>query len=88
MDRQTDKSCFIGPSVGQTSKKSYLKQKSATLFERKNNCKLNAFMKTMIHRSNIHYSKINQKRKLKQHIKFPLQLQKMRPPGHPVQLST
>ena len=34
MDRQTEDSDFIGSSEGQGSKKSYLKQKSATLFER------------------------------------------------------
>ena len=34
MDRQTENSDFIGPSVGQESKKTYFEQKSATLFER------------------------------------------------------
>ena len=34
MDRQTEDSDFIGSSEGQGSKKSYLNQKSATLFER------------------------------------------------------
>ena len=36
-----------------------------SFWEGKNNCKLNNFRKTMVHRSNIHYYKINQKRKLK-----------------------
>ena len=54
----------------------------------KNNRKLNPFIKTMVHRSNIHYSKINQKGNWKKHIKFPLELQKLRPPRHLVQLST
>ena len=49
MDRPTVNSDFIGPSVRQESKKSYLEQKSGTLFEReKNNRKLNPFMKTMV----------------------------------------
>ena len=34
MDRQTEDSDFIGPSVGHGSKKSYLEQKSVTLFDR------------------------------------------------------
>ena len=41
----------------------------------------------MVHWSNIHYSEINQKEIEKKHIKFPLELQKMRPPRHQVQLS-
>ena len=86
--RQTENSDFIGPCVGQGSKKSNLEQ-SATFFEReKNNRKLNPFIKTMLHGSNIHYSKVNQKGNWKKHIKFPLELQKMRPRRHLVQLST
>ena len=34
MDRQTEDSDFIGPSVGHGSKESYLEQKSVTLFDR------------------------------------------------------
>ena len=33
-DRQIEDSDFIGPSLGHGSKKSYLEQKSATVFER------------------------------------------------------
>ena len=36
--------------------------------------------------SNIDYSRINQKGNLKKHIQFLLELQKMRPPKHLVQL--
>ena len=42
----------------------------------KNNRKLNPFIKTMVHRSNIHYSKINQKGNWKKYMRFPLELQK------------
>ena len=65
MDRQTDREQWFYRtlSVGQGSKKSNLKE-SATLFEREqNNRKLNPFIKTMVYRSNIQYSKINQERK-------------------------
>ena len=41
----------------------------------------------MVHRSNIHYSKINQKVNYKKHIQFLLELQKLRPPRHLIQLS-
>ena len=41
-----------------------------------NNCKLNLFIKVMVHRSNVHYSKINQKRNWKKYTKFILELQK------------
>ena len=41
-----------------------------------NNFKLNLFIRAMVHRSNVHYSKINQKRNWKQYIKFILELQK------------
>ena len=58
------------------------------LSEGKNNRELNPFIKTMVHRSNIHYSKINQNGNWKKHIKFPLELQRMRPPRQLVQLST
>ena len=78
---------FIGPSIGQGSKKSNLEQ-GAPLFERENNRKLNPFIKTMVHSSNIHYSKINKKGNWKKHMKFPLELQKMRPLRHLIQLST
>ena len=42
----------------------------------KNNRKLNPFIKTMVHRSNIHYSKINKKRNRKKYVQFPQELQK------------
>ena len=58
------------------------------LWEGKNNSKLPAFIKTMVHRSNIHNSKINQKENWKKHIKLPLELQKMRPPRYLIELST
>ena len=89
-DRQTNREQWFYRtlSVGQGSKKSNLKE-SATLFEREqNNRKLNPFIKTMVYRSNIQYSKINQERKWKKHTKFPLQLQKIRLPRHLVQLFT
>ena len=59
-DGLTENSDFIGPSVGQGSKKSNLEQ-GATLYERENNRKLNPFIKTLVHRSNIHYSETNKK---------------------------
>ena len=71
MDKQTEDSNFRGASVGHGSKKSNLEQKSLnSLSEQKNNCKLNPFMETMIHMSNIHYSRINPKRKLKKAYKI------------------
>ena len=67
--------------MGQQSKKSNLEQ-GATLFEReKNNREQNSFSKTMVHRSLIQYSRINQKGNSKKHIQLLLELQKMRPPN-------
>ena len=66
MDRQTEDSDFSGPSVGHGSKKVISgTEECHSVWEGKKNRKLNPFMKTMLYRSNIHYSKINQKKKLK-----------------------
>ena len=49
--------------------------------------KLNPFIKTMVDRSNIHYSKINQKRNWKKvHIISSGTTKKMRPPWQLIQL--
>ena len=58
------------------------------LWEGKSNSTLNAFIKSMVHRSNIYNSKRNQKGNWKKNKKFPLELQKMRLPRHLIQLST
>ena len=84
MDRQAESSDFIEPSVGKIK----FGAECDTLWEGKNNRTLNPFIKTMVHKSNMHYSKINQKGNWKKHIKLPLELQKMRPPRHLIQLST
>ena len=87
MDRQAENSDFIGPPVEHGSKNQIWNRVRLSL-RGKNNHVLNPFIKTMVYRSNIHYSKINQKGNWKKHIKFPLELQKMRLPRHLVQLST
>ena len=71
-ERQTEDS---GPTVGQRSNKSNL-DRVWLCFRGKNNRKPNTFIKAMVHRSNIHYSKMNQKGNWKKHIQFPLELQK------------
>ena len=90
MDKQTDREqCFIGPSTGRESKNSNLEQ-SGTLIERENNnLKLNSFIKTLAHTSNIHYSNINQKKETEKTIYnyFLWNYKKMRLPRHLVQLS-
>ena len=49
----------------------YLKQRE-TVFERlKENCKSGLLIKIMVHRSNVYYSKIYQKRKLKEYTISP-----------------
>ena len=54
---------------------------------RKKYRKLNLFIKTMVHRSNVHYSKINQKRNWKKYRQFPLeQQQQKKPPRQLIQL--
>ena len=57
-----------------------------SLWVGKNNRNLNPYIKIMVHRSNMHYSRINKKGNWKKHIQFLLELQKMRPPKHLVQL--
>ena len=56
--RQADKSDFTGPSVGQGSKKSNLEKRNSIWEEKNNRC----FAKNMVHKSNIHYSEIYQKK--------------------------
>ena len=59
IDGQTSSSDFIEPSVGQGSKK--IKFGKVRLPSRgKNNVKPNPFIKTMVHRSNTHYSEMYQ----------------------------
>ena len=84
--RQTENCDFIGPSVGQGLKNQIWNRMRLSL-RGKNNRKLNLFIKTMVHRSNIHYSRINQKGNWRKHIQFLLELQKMRPPKHLVLFS-
>ena len=54
---------------------------------RKKYRKLNLFIKTMVHRSNVYYSKINQKTNWKKYRQFPLeQQQQKKPPRQLIQL--
>ena len=57
-----------------------------SLWEGKNNSNLNTFIKTIVRRSNIQYSRINQKGNWKKHKQFLLELQKMRPPSSDLHL--
>ena len=58
-----------------------------SLSEEKNNRKPNPLTKTMLHRSNIYYSKIYMKENWKKNIQFPLEHSKLRPPKYLTQLS-
>ena len=87
-DKQTDKEPWFYRTLHRTGvQKIKFGTECDSFWEEKNNRKLNPFIKTMIHRSNIYYSRINQKGNWKKHIQFLLELQQMRPPKDLVQLS-
>ena len=80
-DKQTDREPWFYRTLHRTGVQNVkFGRECNCLWEGRNNSKLNPFIKTMVHRSNIHYSKINLKGNWKNHSQFLLELQKMRPP--------
>ena len=76
-DKQTDREqCFYRALCTTRVQKIKFGTECDSFWEGKIISKVNPFMKTMVHRPNIHYSKINQKGNWKKHTQFPLELQK------------
>ena len=81
MDRQTDRQTDSEKSFYSTLQKTRVQKikfgtECNSHWGGKNNHKLSLFIKTIVERSNIHYSKINQKRSRKKYAQFSLELQK------------
>ena len=75
-DKQTDRELWIYRTLHRTGvQKIKFRTECDSFWEGKNNCELNPFIKTMVHRSNMHYSRIYQKGNWKNHIQFLLELQ-------------
>ena len=64
MDKHTDRqrTMILQDPPKDRGRKNQIWNKKRLSLREKNNLKLNPFIKTMVHRSNIHYSRINQKR--------------------------
>ena len=86
---KTDKEQWFYGNLRRTGVQKHIWNRRVWLSLRgKNYHELNPFMKIMVHRSNIHYSKINRKWKLKKAYKISSRTTKNGTSRHPAQLST